>query len=85
MQERQRIASQLMEINEKQQKQREEKLELIRRLEAMQEKLLFGGVNLLDENQQQEQQLRVQAQQLEQAAVSAFSIIKKFFIHLHPA
>ena len=41
----------------------------MKRLEAMQEKLLFGGVNLLDENQRQEQQLRLQAQQLEQQAV----------------
>lgn len=59
------------EISERQKKQREEKMKLIAKLEAMQEKLLVGGVNLMDEHQRQEQQLRLQAQQLKQAAVSA--------------
>ncbi len=66
---KQRVAAQLREIQERRDKEAREKEELAKKLNAMQDKLLVGGKNLLDEYQQHEQQLRLQAQELEQKQV----------------
>ena len=59
-----------MEIKSREEKEKREKAELDKKLKEMESKILVGGVDLVDKNQLLEQQLRLQAQELEQKAVS---------------
>lgn len=69
LQQRERIMNQLKEAQNAREQKRKAKEDLQNKLQQMQGKLLVGGVNLLDEYQIKEQQLRLQQQELEQKAV----------------
>lgn len=69
LKEAKRIADQLREFQEKEAKERESKAALTAKLQALQSNIVIGGENLLDKTQQQEQRLKLQAQELEQKQV----------------
>jgi hypothetical protein len=72
--------AQLHQVREREEKRRKEKEEIQKKLQSMQEKLIVGGRNLLDEHMLQEQRLRQQARELEQKAVSdQFNCLAKVF------
>jgi L-fucose isomerase-like protein len=59
-----------MEIKTKEDNERRERESLNKKLKEMESKILVGGVDQIDKNQVLEQQLRLQAQELEQKAVT---------------
>lgn len=63
-----------MDIKSKEDNERRERENLAKKLKEMESKILVGGVDLVDKNQVLEQQLRLQAQELETKAVCLFLV-----------